>query len=108
MPQNVLSSVGLDLGMLSPQPRGNSDARAFSLRNCINHLPAAIGAIPTCKKFWVGRLTRSAVNENPPTLKPDISPIAPKIGEKARVRALPDRQNDQVCFKQELRACSRN
>src|SRR5580692_12116971 len=38
MPQNVVASVGL--GMLDPQPRGNADARAFSVGHCVDYFAA--------------------------------------------------------------------
>src|SRR5260370_29884041 len=61
IPQKVVSSVGLGLDMLYLQPRGNANARAFSVSNRVHNLPAAIRAVPTSKKLWVGSLARSAV-----------------------------------------------
>src|ERR1700741_3375401 len=61
IPQKVVSSVGLTLDMLHLQPRGDPDARAFSVRDCVHPLAAAIRTIPTSKKLWVGSLACRAV-----------------------------------------------
>ena len=45
MPQNVVARVGLGCGNGCPQPRGNPDARAFSIRDCVDHFAAAVGAV---------------------------------------------------------------
>src|ERR1700721_4825189 len=57
MPQNVLSSVGLGLDMLCLHPRGNADATAFLISNRVHNLSAAVGAVSTSKKLWVGSLS---------------------------------------------------
>src|ERR1700691_4013890 len=45
MPQNVVASVGLGCGKVSPQPRVNADARAFSVSYRVHHFTAAVGAV---------------------------------------------------------------
>src|SRR5580704_13900165 len=69
MPQNVVSSVGLGLGMLSLQPRGNTDACAFSVRNRVYHLAAPVRAISTGKKLWVGSLACDSIDEDASAFK---------------------------------------
>src|ERR1700679_871808 len=90
MPQNVLSSVGLGLGILCLQPLGNAAARAFPISNRVNNLSAAVGAVSTSKKLWVGSLSCRAVDEDAAVFKLDFY----RFSEKACVRSLSDRQNN--------------
>jgi hypothetical protein len=48
--------------MLHLQPRGNSNARAFPIRNGVHDLAPTIRAIPARKKLRVGSLACGAIN----------------------------------------------
>jgi hypothetical protein len=50
--------------MLHLQPRGNADARAFPVRNCIYYFTAPIRAISAGKKLGVRSLTGRAMDED--------------------------------------------
>src|SRR5258707_4444907 len=76
IPQKVVSSVGLGLDMLHLQPRRNADAGAFSIRNRVHNLAAAIRAIPTRKELWVRRLACSTVNEDASALQLNLCVLA--------------------------------
>src|ERR1700744_1902428 len=57
MPQKVVARVGLGGGKLGLQPRGNTDARAFSVGNCVDDFAATIDAVATGKELRVRSLT---------------------------------------------------
>src|SRR6266478_436855 len=103
IPQKVVSSVGLGLDMLHLQPRGNANASAFSVRNRVHNLAAAIRAISPGKKLRVGSLARCAVDEDSTAFKLYLPVLTSRLREKTRVRPLPDRQNNQICFERKLR-----
>src|SRR5258708_3769821 len=67
MPQKVVASVGL--GMLDPQPRGDADACAFSVSDCVDHFAAAIGAVPAGKIFWNRRLAGGSIDHDTAALE---------------------------------------
>ena len=69
IPQNVVARVGLSSGKVSLQPRGYSDARAFSIRHSVDNFPAAIGAVAAREELGVRSLTGGAVDHDPPTLQ---------------------------------------
>src|SRR5260370_42286855 len=62
MPQKVVASVGLT--MLDPQPRGDADACAFSVGDCVDHLTAAIGTVSAREEFRVRSLAGGPVDDN--------------------------------------------
>src|SRR5277367_559423 len=104
MPQNVVSSVGLGLDMFSLQPRGNTDASAFSVRNCVHNLATAVRAISARKKLWVRCLACNTVNKDTSAFKLHLRGFTSESGEKVRMCALPDRQKNQICHERKLRA----
>src|SRR6202453_2002781 len=53
MPQKVVASVGLSSGKFGLQPRGNADARAFSVCYCIHYFAAAIGTVAAGEELGV-------------------------------------------------------
>src|SRR5277367_5091267 len=88
IPQNVVSSVDLGFGKLSLQPRGNSDAGAFPIRNRVHNLAAAVCAVSARKKLWVGGLACGAIDEDASAFKLHLRARASKVREEARVCAL--------------------
>src|SRR5579871_3845970 len=64
MPQKVVSRVGLGLDMLALQPRGDADARALSVGDCVDYFAASVGAVSAGKEFWVRGLTGRSVDED--------------------------------------------
>src|SRR5271167_4199688 len=63
MPQKVVARVGLGWDTGGLQPRGNPDACAFSVCNCVNDFAAAIGAVAAREIFGIGGLARGPVDE---------------------------------------------
>jgi len=55
------------------QPRGNPDACAFSVCDCVDHFAAAIGAVAAREIFWTGGLAGSPVDEDAALLTLDFS-----------------------------------
>src|ERR1700732_2301618 len=82
MPQKVVSSVGLGLDMLCLQPRGNADAGALSVCDCIHDLAAAVGAVSAGEELRVGSLTGCAVDEDAAAIELDLRVSTPMLGEK--------------------------
>src|SRR5437762_12934653 len=99
IPQKLVSSVGLGLDMLHLQPRGNADARAFSVRDCVHNLPAPISAITAGKELRVGSLACRPVNEDASAFQLNLLALAFRFNKKTRMRPLPDRQNNQIRLK---------
>src|ERR1700734_1918953 len=69
MPQKLVASVGLSSGKFGLQPRGNTDARAFSVRDRVHDFAAAIGAVAAGEELGVRGLAGGAVDHDPPSLQ---------------------------------------
>src|SRR5882757_9012318 len=67
MPQKVVASVGL--GMVDPHPRGDADACAFSVSDCVDHFAAAVGAVPAGKVSWNRGLASGSIDHDTPPLE---------------------------------------
>ena len=63
MPQKVVASVGLGM-LLTSQPRGNADACAFSVGDCVDHFAAAVGAVAAGEVFRVRGLAGGAIDHD--------------------------------------------
>src|ERR1700744_6248433 len=72
MPQNVVARVGLGLDTGGLQPRGNADACAFPICDCVNHFAAPVGAIAAGKIFGIRSLARRTVDDNAAVLTLDF------------------------------------
>ena len=89
MPQKVVARVGLSGDTGGLQPRGNPDACAFSVCDCVDDFAAAIGAVAAREIFWIGGLARGPVDNDAALLTQDF------IGHPGLGR-LSDRQNQQI------------
>src|ERR1700691_4052027 len=90
MPQKVVASVGL--GIRSPQPRGNADACAFSVGDCVDYFAAAVGAVAASEKLGIRGLAGGTVDE-------DAAALELKSVRQAGLRRLPDGQDKQIYSK---------
>ena len=82
MPQKVVARVGLSRDTGGLQPRGNPDACAFSVCDCVNDFAAAIGAVAAREIFWIGGLAGSPVDNDAALLKQDHR--TPRFGPLVR------------------------
>src|SRR5579862_1409824 len=89
IPQNVVSSVGLDFGMLSLQPRGDRNARTLSIGNGIHHLTSTVCAVAAGKKLWIGGLACHTIDEDSSAFKQHLRSLA--FRQKTRMRSLTNR-----------------
>ena len=64
MPQKVVARVGLSSDKFGLQPRGNADARAFSVRHCVDHFAATIGAVAAGEELGVRGLAGGTVDKD--------------------------------------------
>src|ERR1700689_4933858 len=64
IPQKVVASVGLGVGKLGLQPRGNADARAFPVRDCVHYLATAIDAVAAGEELRIRRLTAGPIDHD--------------------------------------------
>src|SRR5581483_6101947 len=70
MPAKVVSSVGLVAGIrTSEDPGGRCDACALAVRDGVDNLAAAVGAIAAGKVFGVGGLAGGAVDDDAAALE---------------------------------------
>src|ERR1700733_11735626 len=76
MPQKVVSRVGLGLDMETLQPRGDADACAFSVGDCVDYFTASVGAVAAGEEFWVRGLACCAVDEDASAFKLDSCRVA--------------------------------
>src|SRR3984885_6525283 len=89
MPQIVVARVGLGTDTGDLQPRGNPDACAFSVSDCVDHLAAAVGAITARKIFRIRGLARGPVDHDAAVLTLDL-------GGNPCLGRLSDRQDQQI------------
>ena len=101
MPQKLVASVGLGLSNGSPQPRGDADACAFSVRHRIDDFAASVGAVAAGKKLWMRGLPGSAVNH-------DAAPFQFNFFRQADLGRLPNSQDNQIPRERKFRPGSRN
>src|SRR3984957_14427573 len=72
MPQKVVASVGLGVGKLGLQPRGNADARAFPLGDGVDDFAPAIDAVAASEELRIGGLTAGPIDDDPPPVQLDL------------------------------------